>query len=153
MQIGKQNVWYCAAITLIGISMWACIGCGGAGLATVEGTVTFDGQPVENGSIVFEPADGVGPATGGMIERGKYLLDGENRVPPGKKIIRITAARNTGKKVEPMPGAPKVDEVEQFIPPAYNSASKLTCEVAAGRGRHDFALTSETSSPTQAESP
>ncbi len=142
----------CAAITLDWHPMWACIGCGGAGLATVEGTVTLTVNRLKTARP--SPRMGLVRPPGGMIERGKYLLDGENRVPPGKKIIRITAARNTGKKVEPMPGRkPKVDEVEQFIPPAYNSASKLTCEVVAGRGRHDFELTSETSSTTQAESP
>jgi hypothetical protein len=38
----------------------ACAGCG-TGRATVEGTVSLDGQPIESGSIVFEPADGAGP--------------------------------------------------------------------------------------------
>lgn len=48
-------------------------GCGG-GRANVEGQVTFDGQPVEQGTIVFEPVDGKGAAAGGTIQNGKYRL-------------------------------------------------------------------------------
>jgi hypothetical protein len=35
-------------------------GCGpnGPGIATVEGVVTMDGEPLENASIVFTPAAG-----------------------------------------------------------------------------------------------
>ena len=46
-------------------------------LSTVQGSVTFDGQPVGQGSIVFEPSDGVGPVSGGSIEQGRYRLAGD----------------------------------------------------------------------------
>ena len=36
------------------------IGCGGESGISVNGTVTYDGQPLQSGSVTFEPADGVG---------------------------------------------------------------------------------------------
>lgn len=108
----------------------------------VEGEVTFDGQPVESGSIVFEPADGQGPSFGGSIESGRYAVSGQSA---GSMIVRIRAVRKTGRQVEsgpPDPPGTMVDEVEAYIPAVYNSQSTLTREVAPrGTTRHDFQLT------------
>ena len=99
MNFGKLRLGcYCAAGVLL-VCLAACLGCG-TSLATVEGTVTFDGKPVESGSIVFEPADGAGPSAGGQIQNGKYKLAGEAGVMPGKKVVRITAIRSTGRQVD-----------------------------------------------------
>lgn len=117
-------------------------GCGRS--ASIEGKVTFDGQPVENGTIAFEPADGQGATIGGGIEGGRYAVSGQSG---GKKVVRIRASRKTGRQIETGPPAPPgtmVDEVESYIPAIYNSQSTLTCEVAAGGvSRHDFELTSK----------
>jgi hypothetical protein len=116
----------------------ACAGCG-SGLVTVEGDVTFDGQPVEQGTIVFEPADGAGPSAGGSIEAGAYRLSGESGVAPGNKTVRITATRKTGRQIEagpPQPPGTMVDETETV-------QQTFTREVTAGgAGRHDFELSS-----------
>jgi hypothetical protein len=124
----------------------ACtIGCGG-GQAIVEGQVTFDGQPVEQGTIVFEPVDGTGAVAGGTIQNGKYRLGAEEQLTPGNKLVRIKAMRTTGKKIKADPPAPDdlmVDEVQQYIPPHYNEQSSLTAQVAAGKGTKDFELRSQ----------
>ncbi len=117
------------------------IGCGGSHLSSVEGTVTFDNQPVEQGSIIFEPADGVGPSAGGDIVNGGYRLAGEQGVAPGQKIVRIIGMRKTGEQVETDPGGPLVDDVEMFIPAEYNQSSTLRVEVPPGQVTHDFELT------------
>jgi hypothetical protein len=122
-----------------------CIGCGGSNLATVQGNVTFDGKPVEQGLIVFEPADGAGPVAGGTIQNGKYRLASEGGVVPGKMIVRISAVRATGRKVEAGPPAPPgkmVDEVSPYIPAIYNEKSTLTIQVAAGTVTQHFELLS-----------
>jgi len=126
--------------------LWACTGCGD-GRVKVAGHVTFDGEPVEKGVIAFEPADGAGPMAGGEIRDGQYALSGDSAVTPGKKIVRITGVRKTGRQVEagpPEPPGTMVDELERFIPPKYNQQSTLTCEVTpGGRNEHDFALQSQ----------
>ena len=146
MRFAGQKVGRWAGIGLAASLLGMCVGCGGSNLATVRGTVTFDGEPVERGSIAFEPADGVGPVAGGTIEGGKYLLAGEAGVTPGKKIVRITATRSTGKKIEagpPEPAGTMVDEIVSFIPEIYNQKSTLTVEIAAGEATHNFELKSQ----------
>ena len=137
MNFGKHVLGRLCAAGLVVVLMGTCVGCGGGGgLVAVEGNVTFDGQPVEEGSIAFEPADGAGPSAGGTIQQGKYALAADAGVLPGKKTVRITAVRKTGKQVEEgPPSAPgtMVDEVEQYIPAIYWKESTLNCEVAAGQ--------------------
>jgi len=133
------------AMGLFVASLGMCLGCG-SNLATVEGNVTFDGQPVEQGSIVFEPADGVGQVAGGTIQNGKYRLASEAGVAPGKMIVRISAVKTTGQKVKAGPPAPPetmVDEVSQYIPAIYNEKSTLAIQVAAGNVIQDFELVSQ----------
>jgi len=106
-------------------------GCG-SGRFPVAGEVTYDGKPVAEGTISFEPADGKGPTTGGKISGGKYEFKGNAAPLPGKKTVRIYAARKTGRQVEVKHSKPKqlVDEIERYIPDVYNTKTTLTCEVA-----------------------
>ncbi len=131
---------------LVALVMLVSAGCG-SGLVAVEGNVTFDGQPVEQGTIVFQPADGKGTTASGEIKGGGYRLSGDEGVAPGEKVVRITAVRSTGRQVEsgpPSPPGTMVDEIESYIPAVYNKASTLTCNVTAdGTDRHDFELKSE----------
>lgn len=131
---------------LVVAALLPCLGCGASHLAVVQGNVTFDGQPVEQGSITFEPADGVGPVTGGTIQNGKYRLDAEGGMEPGKKIVRIRAVRATGRKIEagpPSPPGTMVDELSPFIPAIYDEKSTLTVQVAAGEVTQHFELLSK----------
>jgi hypothetical protein len=111
------------------------VGCGD-GKVRVRGTVTFDGQPVDNGVISFEPADGRGPNTGSAITDGRFELSGPAEATPGKKIVRIRASRPTGRRIESGPPAPPgtlVDELEAYIPAQYNAKSTLTAEIVPGK--------------------
>jgi len=56
----------------------------------LSGTVTYDGQPVENGTITQLPEDGKGPSAGGPISGGEYRVEG---VTPGRKIVRILGVK------------------------------------------------------------
>ncbi|MDA1017636.1 MAG: hypothetical protein O3A00_24655, partial [Planctomycetota bacterium] len=56
------------------------MGCGGSEphRVPVEGRVTFRGQPIEKGSIVFIPTgDSKGPRAGTSIESGRYELEAD----------------------------------------------------------------------------
>jgi len=107
-------------------------GCGGS-RTSAKGTITYDGKPLEDGSISFDPADGQGPTFGGRIEAGKYEIE----VPSGaigKKIVRIRGNRKTGKQIEAGPPTPKgtmMDEVI-FLPTVYNEKSTLTADITSG---------------------
>ena len=64
----------------------AAAGCGGKPVAVISGNVSYEGQPVDNGSIAFLSADGQGPTCGGPIAKGTYRVE---NVPPGKKMVQI----------------------------------------------------------------
>ena len=131
------------ASLLAAIALATFAGCN-TGRFPVSGEVTFNGKPISEGTISFEPADGQGPTTGGKIADGKYQLEGNAAPLPGKKIVRIFAARKTGRKIEAGPPSPRgtmVEEIERCIPDIYNTKSTLTCEVASqAHNRLDFHL-------------
>ncbi|MDZ7618070.1 MAG: hypothetical protein U1E05_13785 [Patescibacteria group bacterium] len=114
------------------------IGCSDDGLNAVSGIVSLDDQPIPNGAIEFLPADGKGPTAAAVIEGGRY----QARVAPGRKEVRIVGYRKTGERhvVPGDPSSPMMDMQEQVVPAKYNTASELRCDVAPGRGVHDFEL-------------
>ena len=64
------------------------IGCGKQG--GVTGSVTYNGQPVEFGTISFTPVDGRGPVFGGKIENGKFTVEPSY---PGNKVVSVRGIR------------------------------------------------------------
>lgn len=122
---------------LFGLALLA--GCGGGGPgATVEGSVTLDGQPLQEGAISFVPADGKTASAGGTITDGKYSV----AVPPGPKRVEITASKVVGQRPAYAgdPNSPMIDITKSIVPPRYNSQSELTLEVQSGDNQKDFAL-------------
>jgi len=117
------------------------VGCGrseGPKTATVSGKVTLNGAPLESGAINFLPADGVGIPSGAKIANGTYRAD----VPLGAKRVEIRAPKVVGQKdaYEGDPKSPKIDLIEELIPPRYNAQSELKATVAAGSNAQDFSL-------------
>lgn len=90
----------------------------------VSGTVTLDGQPVANGSIVLDIADGKGKPAAGGITDGKFSFESTL----GSKIVRISAVEETaetdqyGEKVS-----------VSIIPEQYNVESELKADITADR--------------------
>ena len=75
----------------VGLLCLSAIGCGDPNLGSVSGSVTYEGQPIEKGSINFLPVDGKGASAGGEIVAGKYEVA---EVPPGQKIVEVIAVRD-----------------------------------------------------------
>lgn len=91
-------------------------GCGsGPDTHEVKGTVTFDGQPVPEGQIVFESNSTVGAE----IKEGKFTA----QVPSGKQKVRITATREEGVAPDGLPN------FVSYIPAKYNEQTTLEEDV------------------------
>lgn len=98
-------------------------GCAAPKDRKVSGTVTWEGKPVEAGTITFMPADSsVAPATAKIVG-GKY----EVTTPPGSKTVQIFANRAVGPVLDHMGMAAQ----EMYIPEEYNARSILEVEVTA----------------------
>ncbi len=104
----------------------------------INGTVTFRGQPLDQGTIEFSPAAGQGTMSGGPIKNGQYLLPAEQGLEPGAYTVRIYS-RDAGEQLQAdeapgeATGAPT-----QRIPAEYNTETTLKAEVKAGENKFDF---------------
>lgn len=123
------------------------VGCGN-GLATVEGTVTLDGQPIAGGpgmygTVSFYPENGSGvPAVGIIDEAGRYELKSGSRdgVEPGAYLVGIAVKKIT------MPTTPGgMPQPTLITPKKYASVTESGFRevVEAGSNTFDFALSSE----------
>lgn len=125
------------------------VGCGSPDTrATVSGTITYDGEPVQTGVVAFEPTGETAPPHTASITDGAYEL----RLEPGKYLVRISASdtskqEQSAKDVAPPPEAegregllPDLSEEEYspLLPPAWNTQSTLTVDVAPGENTVNF---------------
>ncbi len=68
--------------TLIALSV---TGCGESPVGSgVKGTVTFNGQPLDQGSIEFSPAAGQKTYSGGPIKDGQYSIPADQGLEPAR---------------------------------------------------------------------
>jgi hypothetical protein len=86
--IAPYRVYFCL-LALLGLFM---AGCGGDSLNRhrIQGTVTYDGQPVESGAIFFEPtmsAGRIAPTVYLRIQNGKYDAGEEGPVSGKYRIV------------------------------------------------------------------
>jgi hypothetical protein len=122
-------------------------GCGryGTGRYALEGTVSLDGKSLSSGLIQFIPLPGTGgPSAGAKIENGKFSIDSEKGLFPGKFRVEITSVRKTGRQIKSSGSHEMTDEMRNFLPPRYNQKSQLTADVKDGGPNHfDFAVTAK----------
>ena len=102
----------------------------------VSGTVTLDGQPLSEGSIVFQPI-AEGPSAGGSIRDGRFTIERAGGPGPGKYRVEILAYQSTGRQIPDadFPGK-MTDELRQVIPKRYNTDTELLVNVSADGDNH-----------------
>ena len=107
-------------------------GCNEKETYPVSGHVSFGGEKVSNGEIVFIPTDKKIAPVAARIENGEYRL----KATPGAKRVEIRAAGIVGA----IPGAIG-PQYQDYIPAEFNSDSALSAEVqASDNNRFDFNL-------------
>jgi hypothetical protein len=119
----EMNCKY-ALLSVLSFALFGLSGCGGPVSCHVSGNVSYQGEPIKDGQIIFAAADGL-TATAAIINGG-YELD----VAPGEATVRITASKETGRMVKGAMGA-EIPERIDLIPPKYNRASTLKRTVDA----------------------
>lgn len=97
---------------------------------TVEGTVTLNSQPLEQGLIRFVPVDGKSQPADATITGGKFTAI----VPIGDTRVEVTSPKVVGKtKMYDTPDSPTVDRIEEAIPLKYNIQTTLEYKVVKGK--------------------
>ncbi|PQO47824.1 hypothetical protein C5Y93_01925 [Blastopirellula marina] len=105
----------------------------------MQGTATWNGQPIENGYVELQPVDGQGQFASADITDGKFSLS----TLPGKRRVKVTAQRKIG-ETEPTERIPEPEPIMfQFIPPEFNSDSSLEMEITASDPTLDIELNGE----------
>jgi hypothetical protein len=126
-------------ILAIVLGLLALPGCGGARPAEVEGTVTYDGQPIPAGAISFVAAAGQGPSGGGTILDGKYQVQAKVGLMPGPYRVEIRWAKPTGRQYRGETGA-MLSVTEEGLPAKYNDQSELKADLKPGPNTVPFDL-------------
>jgi len=126
-------VRWCAAAVFAAAAV-APAGCGGGGLASVDGTVTVSGKPLKQGSITFAPDKGP-PAIGTIVD-GKITgvkTSGSPGVPVGPCTVLVTSLE---------PGLDPADPPYSVVQGKYGSpgSSDLKTEIKSGSNEVKFDL-------------
>ena len=144
--IAFNSVYAAFAISIVMLPL-AC-GCGGETVGTVNGTVTFEGEPIEQGLITFSPLGPGGNSAGGEIVLGKYTV---TDLRPGRYGVTVEATKEPKftSPNDPANQRPKTDEEirAQYDPlPADTAGKEQELEVVGGVQTLDFKLTSKSKS-------
>jgi hypothetical protein len=133
---------HAGVLLVVGILL-AGSGCGAGGdnlpREPVSGKVLFGGKPLEQGTIMFLPADPEkGTPSGGAIQNGSFTIArGVGPVPGDYKVAISSPQRYTPS----LPGGAEPADpdayVKETIPPQYNTETELTAKIEKG-GAHQF---------------
>ena len=154
MQVRVQGK---VSLVLVAAVLSFVAGCGSglrpiAGSVGVSGTVTFNGQPLEQGMVRFAPESGgkAQPATG-QIKNGKFTML-TTASSPGVVVGKYKVSIISNKPFTPPPLKPGTPpdpkakfEPESLIPTKYNDikTSGLEADVTAAVTSLTFALQGE----------
>jgi hypothetical protein len=109
-------------------------------LAVVQGTIKFDGKPIEKGSIGFVPVDGATGTAGGEIRNGQYSV----KVPLGLMKVYVGGVPKVVgmKEVKEGPGGKGGPITVESIPKKYSDQqeTELRLEVKSGANQKDWDL-------------
>jgi hypothetical protein len=106
----------------------------------VWGDVSYEGKPVEEGSITFEASDGSLPAQA-LIKGGYFDLPAESGPVVGRTyVVRISALAKTGKSIPNVmgDGAPTMDVMVETIPVVFNAQSVIRKTIAPELEKNQF---------------
>src|SRR5262245_27259491 len=104
---------------LVALGLVAATGCDKAPpprpVALAEGAVTYDGQTVPSGIITFVPIE-TGTGTGAAVIKGRYRVESDSGLTPGKYRVEIRWPKPTGEKIKDAGYGQSPDVVAEGLP-------------------------------------
>ena len=147
------------AVALVCLGMLASGGCTPAAnpnfpeLVPVDGTVSMDGAPLANASVVFIPAGATqgGPSYGLTDEGGRYALEyqaGQKGAPVGEfKVVCSKWVMPDGSDYVGVPGGPSPMDAgaKELLPAKYSEEYQTTLKatIPPGGGTINLEVTSK----------
>lgn len=106
----------------------------------IQGRVTFQGEPITEGKLLFLPVDQSRPQAVATISDGEYVTAEPGGVSVGRYKVQVFGYRKTG-KVQDLGGLlGEQEEQEQYIPVEFNRETKLTVEISSEEREYHFDL-------------
>ena len=132
-----RNLIHYPLCFILAAAVVSATGCDKASSPTsrLEGSVTLDGEPLEQGTISFAAIDG-GASAAAEIVAGQYQAEG---VPRGKVRVTFQATKETGKTIDMM--GKSTPERINVIPDEYRTGVEI--EVTQPSMRQDFDMLSK----------
>lgn len=135
--------------TICSLSLCALFaGCGGPKYPgdqrfPLSGAATFEGQPIDLGSITLLPAGGgTKSPSGGVITDGKFSIPEVTGPNAGTYRVEIHWLKRTGKQLLDKDTGEMYDQRIEALPNKFHKNSELTVEVPTPANTHDFDLKS-----------
>jgi hypothetical protein len=138
----QMHAW--TVTILVGLATVGC-GSGDNDRTIVSGNVTYQGQPIAAGRILFLPTAGDGAfSCGAEIADGRYEVSAKGGMPAGTFAVQVFAYRDRARpatKTE-VAGVNTEAHQEQYLPAKYNEESQLTFTLKPSQKRltQDFVL-------------
>jgi len=129
-------------VLLTAVGLLCLVGCAKkdtSGRQSISGKVTFQGAPLDSGSIQFQAEAGGQQGSGAVITNGEYTVPVRAGLLPGKYKVLISAG-NPGQPIPEgqAPGA-SGPTVEDRIPPEFNVNRDKFVDVSADKeNKFDF---------------
>lgn len=124
----------------LSVTFLTLVGCSDnpLGRMPISGRITFDGQPLDVGTIDFRPPQGTkGVGSGAAVRAGIYQIEEKRGLPPGKYEVRIFSSKeDTSPLPEGVAPGGMRPGVER-LPPKVNLKTELVAEVTAD-GPNEF---------------
>ena len=141
----RKRLWVSAVVvSCLGVALFAgCETQDTGGRLAISGNVTFQGSPLDQGTIEFtSTGEGATAFTGAMIKGGSYEVPAEQGLAPGTYRVKISSVvEDSSTPVPEMPGMPEdgAPAAQERIPAEYNTESTKEVTVTAdGANKFDF---------------
>lgn len=138
----RQRLWILCIAGIVALTLLG--GCGKShNRHEVSGEVTLGGKPIDDGIIMFAPADGQATGDGAQIVKGKYLIPKDKGLNPGKYKVSIYAGNGNSGEGDASPDSPHAGKrlPKERVPAEFNEQTKVVKEVVAGGpNKFDFAI-------------
>lgn len=115
----------------------------------VSGKVTYNGEPISDGDITFQPDQGTNaPTASGTIKSGVYKLEGEFGVAAGTYEVKVNSYRAAAPGDNKLPGGdldappetPGVPKRDQILPEKFNTKTTIEKLTVSGKTEKNFEL-------------
>lgn len=134
---------------LVGVFLAVSLGCGPAGpdVQMIRGTVTLDGEPVEDATVIFVPERAGLMAAGKTDASGAFCLNASQGAKFGRGTTEgdyiVTVSKLMSFKLDPATGEPTdtpLAEPQQVLPRVYTTAQKSPLRATVVKGLNEFAF-------------